>query len=77
MKRGLFHGYVILVSQIASAIIGGVAVDAFTVTVSTWHPDPVPVSGHRGEVEHTDQMILFCKTDIGDHTGLRIVAINP
>lgn len=73
----LFHGHVSLIAQVASPIVSRVAVDAFPVTMLARDTKAVPLSGHRGEIKDTHQMIFLSKADIGDPTVAPIVAIDP
>ena len=68
-----------IVSHVASTVSPSVAVQQFVVVAFGWHADSIVITRNRGEITHTQNMIILIlgSSDEGDHGMDRIVEVDP
>ncbi len=65
------------VAHIASAVMLGIGIENLLVIAGSRHPDAIPLTRHRGEIQHHQAEIVAVAAHIADHRMLRVVAIHP
>jgi hypothetical protein len=66
-----------LVPDIGPPVKLGIAVHHFPINLRPGDSNAISMSGNRGEVQDTNQMLAFSSPDVGNNAALGILAVNP